>query len=831
MTKRNESRSRAPGRRIDESVLAGRRLLASAVAAGVLLLSPIAAEAIVFQVNSNGDQSDASWGDGLCSTGAVVSTPSGNVPECTLRAAIEESNAWPGRDAIRFSTNTTALYDAEGAARFFPASDYQPIVDPVDIDGTTAPAHDPTRTPRIVILGNGGIYGLHLLSTAADSSIRGLTIGGFAYGILLNGTDGAWIDRCAFGIHDVGTGSFVAKSGNGVGIHVNVLATDTWIGAKVENDAFVGRGNVISGNDVGIEAFGTNTRIIGNRIGTDSSGTRREAQQTSGGPVFTLGNTDSGIRVERGVGLEIGRVIETGTPPDTTFLAKGNLISNNGGHGIEIVESSNSPTLPGMTIVANRIGTDDAGLADFGNALSGIYVSDAAADLVIGGEAPEAANQVAGNDGDGIGTSLGGVGDTVIAGNLVGVASDGTSPLPNAFQGIRLDGGDPVLVRANVVGHSPNHGILIGEDPMQSVGDVRVVANFIGTTAEGEALPNGKTGIRVVNGDVEIRANTIGNNLTGITLGPDSRLADVVGNYVGTDALGRDLGNTDVGIRSTSSFGGHEIGRDGEGNVVGWNGGSGILIEQASNANLVVANHLGVHPNGIPIPNEFHGIRLLAGSGTFPAVIGSELTTSSSDFDARGNHIRYNLRDGISMQDGTFAAIRGNRIADNANLAIDLNEDGPSPNDFGDADTGANRLQNFPELDPIGTRLEVATGDLRVEYRVTSDVANTAYPLTIDFYLADSSGLQPWTYLGSDSYPDTDAHLQRRVQFQPAVALPSGLQNLVAVATSAIGDSSEVSAPVVVPEPNGAAALLAGLLSLAVGGRRTHARDASAPLR
>jgi hypothetical protein len=107
-----------------------------------------------------------------------------------------------------------------------------------------------------------------------------------------------------------------------------------------------------------------------------------------------------------------------------------------------------------------------------------------------------------------------------------------------------------------VVGHSPNHGILIGDDPSQSVGEVRVIGNFVGTSVDGDALPNGLSGIRVENGDVEIRANTIGHNQTGIALGTDSRLADVVGNYVGTDALGRDLANSGAASSRSARPGG-----------------------------------------------------------------------------------------------------------------------------------------------------------------------------------------------------------------------------------------------------------------------------------
>ena len=49
--------------------------------------------AATFTVNSTADLPDASTGDGACATGNL--TPGGDA-ECTLRAAIQESNALPG---------------------------------------------------------------------------------------------------------------------------------------------------------------------------------------------------------------------------------------------------------------------------------------------------------------------------------------------------------------------------------------------------------------------------------------------------------------------------------------------------------------------------------------------------------------------------------------------------------------------------------------------------------------------------------------------------------------------------------------------------------------
>ena len=45
-----------------------------------------------------------------------------------------------------------------------------------------------------------------------------------------------------------------------------------------------------------------------------------------------------------------------------------------------------------------------------------------------------------------------------------------------------------------------------------------------------------------------------------------------------------------------------------------------------------------------------------------------------------------------------------------------------------------------------------ANGDLVIEYSVDSAVGNSAYPLHIEFFIADSDGEEGQTFLGSDSY-------------------------------------------------------------------------------
>src|ERR1041384_4619019 len=75
----------------------------------------------------------------------------------------------------------------------------------------------------------------------------------------------------------------------------------------------------------------------------------------------------------------------------------------------------------------------------------------------------------------------------------------------------------------------------------------------------------------------------------------------------------------------------------------------------------------------------------------------------------------------------TNNTLRGNSIHDNGGLGIDLGAAGVTVNDAGDADTGANQLQNFPIL---SSATSTAT-TLQVTIQLNSKPSTL---FTLDFY-------------------------------------------------------------------------------------------------
>ena len=161
------------------------------------------------------------------------------------------------------------------------------------------------------------------------------------------------------------------------------------------------------------------------------------------------------------------------------------MISASAGLGIRLLVASTT------TIQGNRIGTNAAGTADFGNEVGGIDILDGA-NNTIGGGAAGAGNLISGNSF--LGLSLSGSPSTgnIIKGNLIGLQSNGVSPLGNDLDGV-------------------------------FIGNAATNTTVGGAGTEGNLIAfNGGAGVFVVSGTGHsIQGNTIFSNLgLGIDLGP-----------------------------------------------------------------------------------------------------------------------------------------------------------------------------------------------------------------------------------------------------------------------------------------------------------------------
>lgn len=154
------------------------------------------------------------------------------------------------------------------------------------------------------------------------------------------------------------------------GLSISDTATFNLIGGSAP-----GAGNLISGNvNDGLIIFGsdaTNNIVQGNKIGTDSTGTR------------ALPNTILGVFLNVGTSNnQIGGTAE----------GAGNLISGNGTDGLRIAGGSFNNTVEG-----NLIGTDITGTIGLGNTGSGVSIQEQAVDNIVGGLAAAARNIIASN--------------------------------------------------------------------------------------------------------------------------------------------------------------------------------------------------------------------------------------------------------------------------------------------------------------------------------------------------------------------------------------------------------------------------------------------------
>lgn len=380
-----------------------------------------------YEVDSTGDAGDAAPGDDICET----ATPG----ECTLRAAIQESNAHAGPDAITFAI------PGAGVQTITPLSPLPQLTDTVTIDGYTQPGasantlavgSDAVLLIEVSGQGNVGAFtnriGLDVV--ADDVVVRGLVINGHdrpgfspdtgASIRIFAGASRAVIEGNFLGTNAAGTAKATPTSIFGV----NVFGDDAVIGGTAPAQRNVALG-VLGG--VSVENGGSAT-IIGNYLGTDKTGTVGLA----GG-----GGSANGVSLSASATATVG-----GTTPGS-----GNLISGND-YGIQV--NGAAAGFP-KVVLGNFIGTNATGNAKPSgvNDIYGVFVGNFVSDgsVQIGDGTAQGRNVITGDRGI---TTLGPRID--VRGNSIGVGADGIAALPILASGVFLQGGSTSVVGGLGVG-------------------------------------------------------------------------------------------------------------------------------------------------------------------------------------------------------------------------------------------------------------------------------------------------------------------------------------------------------------------------------------------
>jgi hypothetical protein len=454
------------------------------------------------------------------------------------------------------------------------------------------------------------------------------------------------------GIDAAGSGANTFE-GNYIGTDVtgtHALGNQTGVSLDERQDTLggtvTGAGNLISGNDIGVEMSQPAINVEGNFIGTEVSGTAALSNRIG----ILVQSSNAFLCVIGGI-----------TP------AARNLISGNRFAGVQFASGGSG------TVEGNFIGTDISGTMPIGNGY-GVFISNDG--IIVGGTTAEARNVISGNTS---GVEILSANGNRIQGNYIGTNASGTAALGNV-NGIELLSGNNNLVggtaagSGNVISGNFNAGVLLTSTGNQVQGNL-IGVNPLGTAA----LPN-PVGIYVSgpNNLIGGTANGAGNLISGNTsVGIDLSGALANGNQVQGNRIGTNLAGTATLPNSqgvTVSGSNNTIGGTvaGAGNLISGNTGNGISIITGATANLIQGNDIGIDVTGThALGNHQNGVLVVASSGN---------TIGGTTPGAR-NVISGNALNGITGGNGIMGAgsnvIEGNYIGTDVTGTHDLgNESG-----------------------------------------------------------------------------------------------------------------------------------------------------------
>jgi trimeric autotransporter adhesin len=724
----------------------------------------------------------------------------------SLTKAITDANLTEAADIIEFNILSLGVATINGPL--------PTITEPLTIDGYTQGSATPntasTGTNAVIRIQLDATHvpsGQALLEIDGPSTvIKGVAIRGIAsnnFGIRITTSPGVTIRGCFIGVHANGTTD--GSAGTGIRIEGDVA----FIGGGDLEDR-----NLISGNDTaGIDVRGSVINIHGNVIGTDRTGAAPLPNgtgirvTTSEAAIVTIGSAGpyagNDISLNQGDGIE---VTSTAAGPveihHNRFYQNGGLAIDLNADGVTPNDASDADDGPNdlqnyPVLTFARLNGDTLTVEGYLDAPEDIYRLDFYfVDLPDPSRHGEGETYIAN-------VELDSPGGTFffrekieldfpvtlpidVTATAESIGSEATSEFSRVMEVI--SGGTEIAVtntndsgagslraallaaNANAAANTVIFQLPLPLQPIRplttlSIGEQLIVDGYTqagatvntyssGTNAQlkveidGSMIPNGTPLLQVNAPDVVLRGLAVNSSPNvGILFG-GTEGGRVEGNFLGTDLTGTvDKGNGSHGVWAAPGMTDIEIGGDQhhQRNLISGNR-TGIYLQ--GSFGMVRGNLIGTSPSpASPLPNSDHGIDI---AGEYVDIGGDKFG------DPAANVIRFNEDTGIRV--GTTARhvhIRGNLIESNGSLGIELAEDpfpAVTPNDADDADSGANELQNFPEL----TSVVALPGELQIEGTLDVPASDEDHLYVVRIHASescDSSGHGEGVYLGQLGAP------------------------------------------------------------------------------
>ncbi len=504
-----------------------------------------------------------------------------------------------------------------------------------------------------------------------------------------------------------------------------------------------------------IAGSGVHVIILGNNFPSITEGATVNGYSQPGAAVNTAAypsplNTNLKIEIDTGISTSAAGFSVRGAPGT---IIRG-IAMYGGDYPLTVRQS------PGTQIIGNFLGSHaDGTQATVSDTTLGI--SDGSDDSWIGGELAAERNSIASN---GSCLSISEFSDNVaqissnnvtVAGNFIGIAPDGTSR-PCGSGGVSIKGSS-----------STRLGL-----PTETGGNI-VVAN--GLTVETSSSDNPANNNR-------IRNNHVGTLADGVTSAGNSVLQIMISGD-GQSTEGNIIGGS----------------QPREGNIIiGNSSSSALLVLTGSTKTVIRGNNIGVNKNGV-IVNGSNGsvVAVVGGSenilGGIAAndanIIGATNTdtvVTISDLDMPLIPMRLTASKMVVLGNTYLAAPSVNLI--DLLLSSDTDGDftpdtftnqGPTPNDIGDVDTGANNYINTPVINSVEQNGPQAVVNFDLD---AADSPSDEY--RIEFFAKSASDPTRTVFIGSTTTGNGNAQ-------QTSFNLPSGLnlagQSVMATTTAVDG--------------------------------------------